>query len=177
MFITYLEFIQKLAVRLFSKKLQAIKEPVHIEEVELIEESKPDLDSIREKHKQKEQQQKEKLLEDTIQYIRKTFAPYATDEDIDLLCKYVADYYNGISFDKDVRTIIVKELSNGDLFHFGWNIWNHFKSVRNCKQEEIAHFLKIVFAKQLKDVEIDTIRKKLTFNEGKFKIKLSSNLS
>ncbi len=118
-FITYLEFIQKLAVRLFSKKQQAIKEPVHIEEVEPIEESKMDLDSIREEHKQKEQQQIEKLLEDAIQYTIMTFAPYATDDNIDILCKYVVDYYSGFKFNKDIQPITVKELSNGDLFHFG----------------------------------------------------------
>lgn len=175
-FITYLEFIQKLAVRIFSKKQQAIKEPVHIEEVKPIEEPKPDLDSIREEHKLKEQQQKEKLLEDATQYTQATFAPYATDESIDLLCKYVADYYSGFKFNKDIQPVAVKKLSNGDLFHFGWNIWNHFKSVRNCKQDEIAHFIKVVFAKQLKDVDTDTIRKKLTFNEGKFKIILHKDL-
>ncbi|HCO66583.1 MAG TPA: hypothetical protein DIT04_02345 [Dysgonomonas sp.] len=175
-FIIYLEFIQKLAVRIFSKKQQAIKEPVHIEEVKSIEEPKPDLDSIREEHKQKEQQQRERLLEDAIHYTRTTFAPYATDENIDLLCSYVADYCNGISFNKNIQSITVKELSNGDLFHFGWNIWNQFKPIRNCKQDETAYFLKVVFAKQLKDIEIDTIRKKLTFNEGKFKIELKYSL-
>lgn len=171
-FITYLELIQKLAFRFFSKKPLIIEEPVDIEEVEPIEESKSSLDSIREEHKQKQQQQREKLLEDAIQYTRTTFAPYATDNNIDLLCKYIADYYSGLKFDKDIQSIAVKEISNGDLFHFGWNIWNYFKPVRNCKQEEIAHFLKVVFAKQLKDIDTDTIRKKLTFNEGNFKINL-----
>ncbi|MDU1889847.1 MAG: hypothetical protein E6767_04090 [Dysgonomonas sp.] len=175
-FITYLELIQKMALRLFSKKKQIIEPPINVEAVEVAEEFKPNLDSIREEHKQKEQQQKEKLLEDAIQYTRTTFAPYATDENIDLLCKYVADYYNRFKFDKDIQPITVKELSNGDLFHFGWNIWNHFKFVRNCKQEEIAHFLKVVFGKQLKDVEINTIRKKLTLDEGKFEIKRIRNL-
>lgn len=172
-FVTYLEFIQKLAIRLFKKKPPLPEEPVHIEEVESIEDTRPNLDSIREEHQQKEQQRKEKLLEDAIQYTRKTFAPYATDENINLLCNYVTDYYNGISFYKDIQSVIVKDLSNGDLFHFGWNIWNHFKSVRNNKQDEIAYFLKTVFAKQLKDVDTDTIRKKLTFDEGKFNIELS----
>lgn len=174
-FITYLEFIQKLAIRLFKKKQPLAEETVHIEEVEPIEEPKPDLDLIREEHKQKEEQRKEELLEDAIQYTRTTFAPYAIDENIDLLCKYIADYYSGIKFDTDIKGVIVKELSNGDLFHFGWNIWNHFKSVRDCKQDEIAYFLKAVFAKQLKDVDVDTIRKKLTFNEGKFRIKIEKS--
>ncbi|MDU1904219.1 MAG: hypothetical protein E6772_05490 [Dysgonomonas sp.] len=175
-FVTYLELIQKLAVRLFSKKQAIIEEPLCIEEVEPIKESKPDLDYIRDEHNQKEQQQRKKLLEDAIQYTRTTIAPYATDENIGLLCNYVSDYYNRISFEKNIHPITVKKLSNGDLFHYGWNIWNHFKPIRNCKQEEIAHFLKVVFAKQLKDVEINTIRKKLTLDEGKFEIKRIRNL-
>ena len=175
-FITYLEFIQKLAVRLFKKKQPLAEETVHIEEVEPIEEPKPDLDLIREEHIQKKKQRKEKLLEDAIQYTRITFVPYASNENIDSLCNYITDYYNGMKFEKDIKSLIVKDLSNGDLFHFGWNIWNHFKSVRNCKQEEIAHFLKAVFAKQLKDVDTDTIRKKLTFNEGKFEFRLEKEI-
>jgi len=170
-FINYLEFIQKLTVRLFKKK-QPLTEESNIEVVELIEKSKPDLDSIREEHKQKEEQRKEELLKDAIQYTRTTFAPYATDDNIDLLCDYITDYYNGIKFENDIKSVIVKELSNGDLFHFGWNIWNHFKPLRNSKQYEISYFIKAVFAKQLKDVDTDTIRKKLTFDEGKFEIEL-----
>jgi hypothetical protein len=176
-FITYLEFIQKLAVRLFSKKVQEIEPPINIDIIEEVEESKAELDSIREEHKLKEQQQKEKLLEDAIQYTRTIFALYADNQNIDLLCKYVADYYSGFKFDKDIQPIAVKELSNGDLFHFGWNIWNHFKPIRNYKQDEIAHFLKVVFPQQLKDVGIYTIKKKLTFNEGKFEIRIEKKIS
>jgi len=171
-FITYLEFIQKLAIRLFKKKQLLPEEPVYIKDGEPIEELKPDLDTLREVHKQKEQQRKEKLLEDAIQYTRTTFAPYATDANINLLCNYVADYYSGIKLNDDIQPVIVKELSNGDLFHFGWNIWNHFKTVRNCKQDEIAHFLNAIFVRQLKDADTDTIRKKLTFNQGKFNIEI-----
>lgn len=68
-----------------------------------------------------------------------------------------------------MEPIRVKDLQNIDLYHFGWNIWNHF---RINTQEDIAFFLKIVFARNLKDVDTYTIRKKLTFNEGKCKIRL-----
>lgn len=170
-FITYLELIQKLAVHLFRKKKPLIEQPIDIEDIKPFEEPKPNLDSMRKEHKQQEQQRKEKLLEDAIGYTRTAFAPYATDENINRLYDYITDYYKSIQLNKSIQPVIVKDLSNGDLFHFGWNIWNHFKPIRNSKQDETAHFLKVVFARQLKDVDTDTIRKKLTFNEGKFKIK------
>ena len=44
------------------------------------------------------------------------------------------------------------------------------------RQDEIACFLKAVFAKSLRDIEIEMIRKKLTLDEGKFKIELDNSL-
>jgi len=49
-----------------------------------------------------------------------------------------------------VEPINIKGLVALDLFHFGWNIWNHF---RVGKQDEISQFLKQVFATTFKDVE------------------------
>lgn len=168
-FISYLELIQKIGSQFFQKK-QKIKN----EEVESKSPQEPnsDINSIREKHQQEEIARKEKLLTIALEYTKTTFAPYATDENINRLCDYITDYYNGINLNQDVKSVNVKDLSNGDLFHYGWNIWNHFKSVKHSKQEDIAYFLKVVFAHNLKDVELQTIQKKLTFNVGKFKINL-----
>lgn len=44
------------------------------------------------------------------------------------------------------------------------------------ENQDIALFLKAVFTKNLKDVDTDTIRKKLTFREGKLHIKLEKKL-
>lgn len=177
LFISYLEFL----ISRFSKTNQenepVLEENIIPEQVEtFIEESKSDLDIIREKHQQKELLYKERLLETALEYTRETFAPYATDENINLICKHVTDYYNGFGFD-DIEFAIVHDLSTYDLYHYGWNIWNHFKPILRNKQEEIACFLKAVFAKSLRDIEIETIRKKLTFDEGKFKIELNNSLS
>ena len=106
------------------------------------------------------------MLEVAIQYTRTTFALFADDQNVNRLCEYVIQYSTGTEL-KDVEPIRVKDLQNIDLYHFGWNIWNHF---RINKQDDIALFLKIVFAKNLKNVDIDTIRKKLTFNEGVCKV-------
>lgn len=170
-YISYLELIQKMCSRFFKKKDQSRTEFIENEIVEPIEDPKPSLETIRKKHKEEELNRKEKLLEAAIHYTRTTFAPFADDENINRLCEYVIQYSTGAEL-KDADPIRVKDLQNIDLYHFGWNIWNHF---RINKQDDIALFLKNVFARNLKDVDTDTIRKKLTFDEGKCKIKLEKD--
>lgn len=188
-YISFLEVIQKIIPPLFKRRKQIVEnrdiipesdtveiiEPtIESEPEELIENETPanDLDVIREKHYQNEIARKQEVLAVAIRYIRRTFAPFADDQNINRLCEYVIQYSTGTGL-KDVEPIRVKDLQNIDLFHFGWNIWNHF---RVNTQEDIALFLKAVFAKNLKDVDTDTARKKLTFNEGKYKIKLEKEL-
>lgn len=189
-FISYLEIIQKVIPPLFKRREQIIENQDIIPESDKVEDIEPtiepepeepvenetplinELDVIRVKHEQEEIIRKREVLEVAIQYTRTTFAPFADDQNINRLCEYVIQY-STVTELKDVEPIRVKDLQNIDLFHFGWNIWNHF---RLNKQDDIALFLKIVFANNLKDVDIDTIRKKLTFNEGKVKIQLIRQL-
>lgn len=168
-------YIGKLLLKIPSirKKRQNIDDEKYRSELQnsTIVETTPNLDSVREEHRQKEEERKRQLLEITIQYAQETFAPYTSDENISIICQAVTDYCDSIEVRVE-KSVSVKDLSNGDLFHFGWNIWNRLQSVRKSKLEDIAIFLKVVFEKQLRDVEIETIRKKMKFNEGKFKIKL-----
>lgn len=172
LFISYLELIQKVTARFFGKKQKVEEELI---EPQPINESELDLDILREKHQQEENERKEQLLETAIQYTKEVFISHASNEDINTISQAIMDYFNGLEIQVP-KSVTIKELSNGDLFHFGWNIWNHFKSTLKNKQEDIAQFLKIVFAKNLKDVDTDTIRKKLTFNEGKFRIELEKDI-
>lgn len=186
-FISYLELLQKIGSRFFKKKEQP---KIELIEDEIVEDIKPtvelepeepienetlanDLDTIREKHEQDEIIRKRETLEVAIQYTRTTFAPFADDQNINRLCEYVIQYSTGTEL-KEVEPIRVKDLQNIDLYHFGWNIWNHF---RINKQEDIALFLKSVFSITLKDVETETIKKKLTFNEGKCRIDLQKEFA
>lgn len=172
-YISYLELIQKVGSRFFKKKQGIGSEFITAEsESKPIENTEPDLDSIREKHQQNEVKRKQEVLDIAIQYTRTTFALFADDQNVNRLCEYVIQYSTGAELNK-VEPVRVKDLQNIDLYHFGWNIWNHF---RINKQEDIALFLKIVFAKNLKDVDTGTIRKKLTFNEGQFEIELEKRI-
>lgn len=188
-YISYLDVIQKVIPPLFKSRKQIIENQDIVPESNIVGNIEPtiepelkepienettanDLDAIREKHQQNEITRKREVLEVAIKYTRTTFAPFADDQNINRLCEYIIQYSTGTKL-KDVEPVRVKDLQNIDLYHFGWNIWNHF---RINSQEDIALFLKIVFARNLKDVDIDTIRKKLTFNEGKFQIKLEKKL-
>lgn len=190
LYISYLEVIQKVIPPLLKKRKQTIENQNIVPESNIVENIEPpvepelkepigneaplinDLDVIREKYQQDEIRRKQETLEVAIQYTRTTFVLFADDQNVNRLCEYVIQYSTGTEL-KDVEPVRVKDLQNIDLYHFGWNIWNHF---RINKQEDIALFLKIVFAKNLKDVDIDTIRKKLTFNEGRFKITIRNRI-
>lgn len=107
-----------------------------------------------------------------IHYTQKEFAFYTTDEDLKLLCDYVIMYAEKLDFD-NIKPITVKDLSNLDLYHFGWNLWNHFKPI---KQEEISKLLKKVFL-ALEDIELDSIKSHLKDDPKKGIIKITDNLS
>jgi len=135
----------------------------------------PDLEIIRIQQLQAEIQKKKEVLSVALRYTQMTFAPYATEPEIERLCQYISSYPTLVQIIKIIPVTISKELSSVDIYHFGWNIWNHFKSTN---QEEIAHFLKIVFAQTLKDVEDEeTIKKKLRLSDGKCKIKILEDIS
>ena len=68
----------------------------------------------------------------------------------------------------------VKErLTNLDLYHFGWNIWNQFRPI---KQEEISKLLKNVFV-SLDDIDLESIKSHLKDEPKKGIIKIQENLA
>ena len=92
-----------------------------------------------------------------VHYTRKEFAPYLSDKDMEQLCRYVELYSEQHPL-SDIQPVKVKDLSTLDIYHFGWNIWKYFNVGR---QEDIALFLKKVFAELLKDVEPESIKSHL----------------
>ena len=84
-----------------------------------------------------------KKQKQAIDYIKKTFKNYVEyDRDLENLCNAINDYSNGKTDFSNHVFVKVKKLSNLDLYHFGWNFWNHFKVVQ---QDETALFLKTIF--------------------------------
>ncbi|WP_213195464.1 hypothetical protein [Cloacibacterium caeni] len=142
------------------------------ENVEILEENNVDTNTIREIQQQKKVQQENEKLQIALNYTLNQFALYVSNEDLDLLCNAVICYSKkeNISNSKLIETT---GLSNLDLYHFGWNIWNHFKPV---KQEEVSKLLKMAFS-TLQDIELDSIKSHLKDDPQKGIIKIVEDIS
>lgn len=127
------------------------------------------LEDIRNEQLQNKAKEQTKKLNTALNYTRKTFAPYVSNEDIERLCDNLKAYSDKLNLENLHSIKTNKDISTIDILHFGWNIWNHF---RIGKQTDIAFFLKKVFPDILKDVEVETIKRHLKDDElkGIFKI-------
>lgn len=169
--IVYASIVLFLDAVIKNKKILPEKNITKVKGAKLI--PTQDFDKIRE-IKQEEIRAKEKNKADTaVKYVQEQFAPYTSDEHLNLLCDYVILYSKKQQLE-NVKPIKIKSLSNLDLQNFGWNIWNHF-NVSN--QTEIASFLKDVFMESFKDSEVHSIKSHLR-NSGKdIIIPIKENLS
>jgi hypothetical protein len=160
-----------LKVPYFRNKIQSTppidKTTNHITEPTSLE----DIRNIQLQNKVKEQEER---LNTALNYTRKTFAPYASDGQIEILCGNLQLYSDKLNLE-NLRSIKTsKDLSAVDISHFGWNIWNHFNV---GKRIEIAVFLKKVFPDILKDTEIESIKSHLKDDEFKGIIKIQKSLT
>lgn len=130
------------------------------------------LESIREVQLQEKQQIENQKLQVAIDYTRNQFALYVTDESLAAICNSISLY----SKQEEIplhTSVVTRGLSNLDLYHFGWNIWNHFKPI---KQERVSKLLKTVFV-SLDDIDADTIKSHLKDEPKKGIIKIQENLT
>ena len=166
-------WIKKLLLKTprFSNKKEKMPPLVEINTIE--QESVPSLDDWRNEQLHNKAEEKERKLKVALYYSKKTFVSYASDEQIDILCKDIIHYVNKLDLNNLKPVIIKSDLSALDLLHFGWNIWNHF---RISNQNNAAYFLKLVFAIPLKDMEVETIKKHLKDDELKGIIKIQEDL-
>lgn len=147
-----------------EKQLDALVEP------ELAENKNSDIDIelIREQQQNIVKNQRRARIDSAIRYAHKQFALYTSDDDLKQLRENLIIYAEDLNFEK-IKPVKVKDLSNLDLYHFGWNIWNFF---RVSRQERAAKFLKLSFADALKDVEENSIKTHLKDDEQKGLIKI-----
>ncbi|EJG03136.1 hypothetical protein [Flavobacterium sp. F52] len=127
-----------------------------------------DIEQIREEQQNVIKNQKQARIDIAIRYAHHEFALYAADDDLKQLSKNIIIYAEEINFE-NIKPVKVKDLSNLDLYHFGWNIWNYFKVSR---QDRAAQFLKLTFAYALKDVEENSIKTHMKDDERKGIIKI-----
>jgi len=134
----------------------------------------PNLNQIRKAHIQSKIEEQNKSRQIAILYTKTVFAPFISDNDLERLCSFVEMYSVGKDLGQITPVKVSSQLNTADIYHFGWNIWNHFKV---SKQIELASFLKKVFSEILIDVEIDTIKRHLKDDELKGVIKIRKSLS
>lgn len=133
---------------------------------------KVNLASIRKNQLHQKQQIESEKLQVALDYTRNEFALYLKDEDLDALC----DAVNLYSVKEDILnniSIYTEDLTNLDLYHFGWNIWNQFRPI---KQEEVSKLLKNVFF-SLADIDLESIKSHLKDEPKKGIIKIQENLA
>ena len=130
------------------------------------------IQEIRVNQQRKQSDKSKEKLEIAISYTQEEFAPYVSDDDLIQLCQHITAYSEGNVF-QNPQPVRVAKLTSLDLYHFGWNIWKHFSI---GKQDEVALFLKLVFAEALKDVEPETIKSHLKDEEQKGLIKIRKGL-
>ena len=93
---------------------------------------------------------------------------YMSEEDLNRLCTYVAEYSSGDTLQKISPVKVDSQLKSIDIMHFGWNIGKAFSK----KRIHTATFIKNVFAHTLRDLEISTIERKMSHTESVCCIKL-----
>lgn len=160
----FINELYKWIMKIFFKK----------EEPELVENQTPigNIEKIRAEQQNLAETKAQTKIETAIRYTQKEFALYTTNEDLKLLCDYVKMYAEKLDF-KNIKPLKVKDLASLDLYHFGWNIWNHFKPI---KQEEVSKLLKMSFF-TLKDIELDSIKSHLKDDPKKGIIKIMEDIS
>ncbi|MFP3834653.1 hypothetical protein [Chryseobacterium sp. SIMBA_028] len=133
---------------------------------------KYDMDVLRNMQKEKKLHNDNVKLQVALEYTRNQFALYVTDEGLDALCNAVSLYSKKEEIPNDI-SVHTKGLTNLDLYHFGWNIWNYFKPI---KQEGISKLLKTVFV-SLDDIDLDSIKSHLKDEPKKGNIKIQEDLT
>ena len=111
-------------------------------------------------------------LEKVISYTKQTMVAYMSEEDLNHLCTYVAEYSTCDTLQKISPVKVDTQLKSIDIMHFGWNIGKAF----GRKRIHTATFIKNVFAHTLRDLEIATIERKMSHTESKCMIKLDEKI-
>ena len=112
-------------------------------------------------------------LEKVISYTKQTMVAYMSEEDLNRLCTYVAEYSTDNTLQKISPVKVDSQLKSIDIMHFGWNIGKAF----GIKRIHTATFIKNVFAHTLRDLEISIIERKMSHTESECSIKLNDKIA
>jgi hypothetical protein len=119
-------------------------------------------------------QEQVQTLERVLSYTGQEMALYMSEKDLQQLYKHIRFFQSATEQECEQISnpvAVDSKLKSIDLMHFGWNIGNQFKK----SGIETATFIKHVFAKDLHDSVISTIKRKLRV-EGTCIIKIKEEL-
>jgi|GEM_PF-6431985 len=129
-----------------------------------------ELEKIREKNIQERRKANQKNLDAAIKFFRKTMAPYITNnDDIEQLCKHIMDFQDApdsfLPKEEGHRYVfpqvkplnVSSQLKSIDYAHLAGHLGKFF---RLSTGRHRASFVKVVFAKQLANVSLDTLIRK-----------------
>lgn len=171
------EWLQPVVERIFRKKHPHIEPELEVEPIAETSQEEPTVLNYNEYKltaQQKIQQEQEQTLKDVLTYVGQELSLYMTENELQQLCEHIRAFQFATEQEcEQVKTPVTvnAKLKSIDLMHFGWNIGNQFKK----SGIETATFIKHVFAKELKDSEISTIKRKLRA-EGTCIIKIKEEL-
>lgn len=151
--------------KLQSKRKPTVAIPKNTPELKPVEEL-PTLIPIGEIKRDAEARQIERTAEQIRifhEYTHYAVGPYVAAESLSRLCKYIELYAHGEEMPKGIVPIRTEKLSNFDLFHFGWNMAEHFNV---GKKYEVVPWLQRVFI-NLRDLESSYIKGKLFTSQTK----------
>lgn len=112
-------------------------------------------------------------IESFCRYSDQILSGYISKEDMERLHIYVSQYAQN-NMDNIAYKINTTGLDKFELYHYGWNIWNHFDTP-DQRQEETADWLINVFS--LLKGSNRSIVKKFKHNErGTYKIPIEPNI-
>lgn len=103
-----------------------------------------------------------------LSYTKQTMVAYMSEEDLNRLCAYIVEYSSSDTLQKISPVKVDSQLKSIDIMHFGWNIGKAF----GRKRIHTATFIKKVFAHALRNLEISTIERKMSYRETTCRIKL-----
>lgn len=170
-------FLLPVVERIFRKKHPHIEPELEVEPVvEVLQEesSVPNYEEYKLTAQQKILQDQALTLENVLTYAGKELSLYMTESKLQQLYEHIRFFQ--FATEKECGQIntpvtVDAKLKSIDLMHFGWNIGNQFKK----SGIETATFIKHVFAKDLHDSVISTIKRKLRV-EGTCIIKIKEEL-
>ena len=114
---------------------------------------------IRKRYKEKTDELNEKRLNVVLEYVQLVMSPYLKETEVNQLMNNI---YLWLESEDSMLIPVTTDgrLTTLDLRHFAWNIGERF----NWKGVKRAMFVKLVFPVEMRDLEVETIRRNLRQN-------------